>query len=160
VLEDFDNNVKPVLGDLPRQVIHNDANDENILLDSNRDISGIIDFGDMLRAPRVVEVSTTASYLRTQGDPMRLIAPFVAAYDRKNALLDAEIEHLFDLIRTRLAMTLIILYWRLAAREKDDPYRQKSLAANSNALDFLQNLSSLGRQAFIERIYRKRNTNN
>jgi hydroxylysine kinase len=160
VLEDFDNKVKPVLGDIPRQVIHNDANDENILLDSNSDISGIIDFGDMLRAPRVVEVSTTASYLRTQGDPMRLIAPFVAAYDRKNALLDAEIEHLFDLIRTRLAMTLIILYWRLAAREKDDPYRQKSLAANSNALDFLQNLSSLGRQAFIERIYRKRNTNN
>jgi hydroxylysine kinase len=160
VLEDFDAKVKPVLGDLPRQVIHNDANDENILLDSNSDISGIIDFGDMLRAPRVVEVSTTASYLRTQGDPMRLIAPFVAAYDRKNALLDAECEHLFDLIRTRLAMTLIILYWRLAAREKDDPYRQKSLAANSNALDFLQNLSSLGRQAFIERIYRKRNTNN
>jgi Ser/Thr protein kinase RdoA (MazF antagonist) len=155
VLEAFDNKVKPVLGDLPRQVIHNDANDENILLDSNSDISGIIDFGDMLRAPRVVEVSTTASYLRTDGDPMRLIEPFVAAYDSKNALLDAEFELLFDLIRTRLAMTLIIMYWRLAAREKDDPYRQKSLAANSNALDFLQNLSGLGRQAFIERINKK-----
>jgi len=159
VLDDFDNKVKPVLEDLPRQVIHNDANDENILLDSNSDISGIIDFGDMLRAPRIVEVATAASYLRTDDDPLRLIEPFVAAYDSKNALLDAEFELLFDLIRTRLAMTLIILYWRLAAREKADPYRQKSLAANSNALNFLQNLSALGREAFIERIYRKCNIN-
>jgi Ser/Thr protein kinase RdoA (MazF antagonist) len=74
--------------------------------------------------------------------------------------VDAEFELLFDLIRTRLAMTLIILYWRLAARAKDDPYRQKSIAANRNALEFLQNLSSLGRQAFNERIYKKRNINN
>ena len=32
VLDDFDNRVKPVLGALPLQVIHNDAHGENVLL--------------------------------------------------------------------------------------------------------------------------------
>ena len=154
VLDDFDSRVKPALPDLPQQVIHNDANDENILLDVNGDISGIIDFGDMMKAPRIIDVATAASYLRTPDDPLRLIEPFVVAYNRENALLDAEFDVLFDLIRTRLAMTLIILHWRLAARDEDDPYRQKSLAANSNALDFLQNLSNFGREAFNQRILR------
>jgi Ser/Thr protein kinase RdoA (MazF antagonist) len=152
VLNDFDSIVLPALGDVPHQVIHNDANDENILLDADGNISGIIDFGDMMKAPRIVEISTSASYLRTTDDPLRLIEPFVIAYHRKNPLLDSEFELLFDLIRTRLSMTLIILYWRLEARDEDDPYRQKALAANRNALEFLQNLSGLGREAVTERL--------
>jgi hydroxylysine kinase len=155
VLDDFDKLVKPVLVSLPRQVIHNDANDDNVLLDVDGDVSGIIDFGDMLRAPRVIDVSTAASYLRTPGDPLRLIEPFVTAYDKRNALLKVEFEVLFDLIRTRLSMTLIILYWRLAARDVDDPYRQKSLNLNSNALEFLQSLSAMGRTAFVGRFFQK-----
>jgi Ser/Thr protein kinase RdoA (MazF antagonist) len=154
VLDDFDSRVKPALADLPHQVIHNDANDENILLDVNGDVSGIIDFGDMMKAPRVIDVANAASYLRCEDDPLRLIEPFVVAYNQENALLDDEFEVIFDLIRARLAMTLIILHWRLAARDADDPYRQKSLAANSNALDFLRNLSNFGREAFIQRISR------
>jgi len=154
VLDDFDSRVKPVLADLPQQVIHNDANDENILLDGEGNISGIIDFGDMMKAPRVVDIATAASYLRADDDPLRLIEPFVIAYNEENVLLDAEFDVLFDLIRTRLSMSLIILYWRLAARDENDPYRQKSLAANSNALNFLKKLSSLGREAFIQRILR------
>jgi hydroxylysine kinase len=151
VLDDFEARVKPVLGDLPNQVIHNDANDENVLLDSQGEVSGIIDFGDMMRAPRVVDPATAASYLRTQDDPLGLIEPFVVAYHQKNALLDAEFEVLFDLIRTRLSMTLTFMYWRLAARDSNDPYRQKTLAINSNALSFLQNLSKLGRASFRKR---------
>jgi Ser/Thr protein kinase RdoA (MazF antagonist) len=152
VLDDFDSRVKPVLLELPQQVIHNDANDGNILLNGRDEISGIIDFGDMMKAPRVVDLATAASYLRTDGDPLELIEPFVAAYRQKNALLEAELDVLFDLIRTRLSTTLTFMYWRLAARDVDDPYRQKTLSVNSNALIFMQKLSSIGRAAFIQRI--------
>ena len=154
VLDDFDSRVMPVLADLPQQVIHNDANDENILLDDDGNVSGIIDFGDMMRAPRVIDIATAASYLRTADDPLRLIEPFVIAYNQENALLAEEFDVLFDLIRTRLSMTLIILFWRLDARDEDDPYRKKSLEVNNNALVFLQNLSDFGRDAFIQRILR------
>jgi Ser/Thr protein kinase RdoA (MazF antagonist) len=108
----------------------------------------------MMKAPRVIEIAIAASYLRAEDDPLRLIEPFVVAYNSENALLDAEVDVLFDLIRTRLSMSLIILYWRLAARDENDPYRQKSLAANSNARDFLQELTIYGRRAFVRRIAR------
>ncbi|NQV87032.1 MAG: phosphotransferase [Woeseiaceae bacterium] len=157
VLNDFDRHVKPVLAGLPRQVIHNDVHSENILVDEHGDIAGIIDFGDMLQAPRVQDVSTAAAYLRADGDdPLQLIAPFVAAYCETNPLLRSEIELLFDLIRTRLAMTIILFYWRLAAREKDDPYRQKLVDADLDTFGFLQSLTAIGRAEFPRQLLIKK----
>ncbi len=155
VLDEFDARVKPALKTLPNQVIHNDAHGENVLVGADGTVTGIIDFGDMLRAPRIVEVSTAAAYLRTRGDdPLQFILPLVAAYRNKSPLEEVELELLFDLIRTRLSMTIILFYWRLAARDENDPYRQKLLDGEDSAVDFLKRLSSLGRDAFRERIGR------
>jgi Ser/Thr protein kinase RdoA (MazF antagonist) len=153
VLDVMEERVTPVLETLPRQVIHNDANTENILLDTNGDVSGIIDFGDLLRATRIIEVSTAAAYLRPDGDdPLQLLVPFVAGYHEKSPLSAAELDVLFDLILIRLAITVILFYWRLAARDKEDPYLQKLLDSEGGAFEFLQSLSSLGQAAFRERI--------
>jgi Ser/Thr protein kinase RdoA (MazF antagonist) len=149
VLTRFDETVITALRALPRQAIHNDANPENILIDADDDVSGFIDFGDALKAPRIIEVATAASYLRTGGEnPLKFIEAFVEGYHQRSPLSDAEFNLLFDLIRTRLAMTLIILYWRLTARDEDDPYRQKTLESESNAFEFLVFLSDLGHDAF------------
>ena len=156
VFDDFDNRVKPALASLPSQVIHNDAHGENVLLGETGEVTGIIDFGDMLRAPRIIDVSTAAAYLREDAsDPMRIIASFVAGYQDSNPLLAAELELLFDLTRTRLLMTIVLFYWRLAARAKDDPYRQKLVENEGDAFRFLQRLTVLGRAAFLERILDK-----
>lgn len=159
VLTRFNESVITALRDLPRQAIHNDANPENVLIDADGNVSGFIDFGDSLKAPRIIEVATAASYLRTGGDnPLKFIEAFVEGYHQRNPLSNAEFDLLFDLIRTRLATTLIILYWRLTARDEDDPYRQKTLENESNAFDFLVFLSDLGRDAFnrrVDRIKRK-----
>ena len=154
VLARFDETVKTALRALPRQAIHNDANPENILIDADGDVSGFIDFGDALKAPRIIEVATAASYLRTGGEnPLKFIEAFVEGYHRRSPLSDVEFNLLFDLIRTRLAMTLILLYWRLTARDEDDPYRQKTLENESDAFEFLVFLSDLGHDAFNRCIY-------
>jgi Ser/Thr protein kinase RdoA (MazF antagonist) len=153
VLSRFDDTVIPALRALPRQAIHNDANPENILIGADGDVSGFIDFGDALKAPRIIEVAIAASYLRTGGaNPLKFIEAFVDGYHQRNPLSDAEFSLLFDLIRTRLSMTLTILYWRLTARDEDDPYRKKTLESESNAFEFLVFLSDLGQEAFTERV--------
>lgn len=153
VLDDFDKRVTPALKTLPRQAIHNDANTENILLDTSGDVSGIIDFGDLLLAPRIIEVSTAAAYLRpAAGDPLEFIIPLVAGYHQRNPLSAPELDVLFDLIRTRLAMTIILFYWRLAARSEDDPYLQKQVDSEGGAFEFLQGLSALDPTVFRARI--------
>lgn len=156
-LDDFDARVKPVLADLRQQTIHADLHGDNVLVETtNHDrIAGVIDFGDMLRAPLIVEVAVAASYLRAiEGDPLQLITPFVAAYSRIIPLQAAEIDVLFDLIRVRLAATISILRWRAATRGPDDEYSRDYLQRESSAEVFLKRLESVGRAAFTESMRR------
>lgn len=155
-IDDYDQRVLPELSSLHKQVIHGDANPENILVDplSGR-VSGFIDFGDMVRAPLVFDVAIASSYLRaSEADALELIAPFVAGYHAVRPLSVAELTSLFDLVRVRLATTITLLYWRLDARPHDDPYREKTLNQESGAIDFLTVLDKLGRARFLRKLQR------
>ena len=151
---DFEQKVKPAIGAMRRQVIHGDANPENVLLDpAGSDVRGFIDFGDALNAPLIFEVAIAASYLRAS-EPLQLLAPFISAYHETLPLEELEIASLFDLLRARLAMTISILYWRLASRPASDPYRQKTLQTETAAIDFLGVLDKFGREAFLDAVNR------
>lgn len=151
VIDDFEANVEPVLTGLPVQAIHGDANPENILV-TNGDI-GFIDFGDMVRAPRIFDVAIAAAYLRsTDDDPLVFIRPFVAGYHAVAKLLNGETRLLFDLVRARLATTITLLHWRLRDRAADDDYRRKSLTVEHTASRFLAALDTLGRASFDSQI--------
>lgn len=156
-LRDFEATVKPQLATLRHQVIHGDANPGNVLTDprSHR-IEGFIDFGDMVRAPLVFDVAIAAAYLRTvDSDPLELIAPFVSAYNASKPLEASEMALLFDLVRARLATTITLLFWRMAARHHDDPYRTKTLDEEAGAIRFLDVLDVLGKAEFSKRLERE-----
>jgi hydroxylysine kinase len=154
VLDDFERRVLPAFPTLRHQVIHGDANPDNVLVDEGEtEIAGFIDFGDMIRAPRVVEVAVAASYLRAlDGDALQFILPFVEGYRAQSSFEGQELEMLFDLIRTRLATTISFLYWRLSARGTDDAYRQATLTRESVAQNFLARLDEIGRDEFTARL--------
>lgn len=141
-LDQFEAFVAPRLRKLPRQAIHGDANPENVIADAaSKSVYGFIDFGDAVFAPRVVDVAIAASYLRAAApQPLRLINAFINAYQSRQHLDPEELELLLDLVRTRLATTITMLYWRLSAREDDDPYRQKTLQSEGSAIHFLRAL--------------------
>ena len=153
--EDFQQIVEPQLATLRQQVIHSDAHPGNLLVEESdpESVAGIFDFGDMLRAPLVVELGIAASYLRPdEADALAHIASFVAAYDRVLPLEDVEFDLLYDLVRTRLATTITMLYWRLATKGNDDEYAQESQRSESSAERFLLRLNAFTRQAFSSRL--------
>jgi len=153
--DDFQQVAEPQFAALRNQVIHNDVNPGNVLVEeeNSASVAGFIDFGDMLRAPLVVELAIAASYLRCDGaDALAYIAAFIAAYDRISPLEDVEIDLLYYLLRTRLATTLTMLYWRLAVKGKDDGYAQESLHSESGAEHFLARINALMPQAFSDRL--------
>jgi Ser/Thr protein kinase RdoA (MazF antagonist) len=158
VLDDYESRVAAKLSSLRQQVIHNDANPGNILLGDvlpggMRRIAGIIDFGDLVRAPLINDVAVAASYLRTAGsDTLEFILPFVDGYHRTARLDERELCLLFDLVRTRLATTVTILWWRLSARDPQDPYRLASQRDESDAGRFLAALDAMGRAGFNKRL--------
>lgn len=156
-IDDFEKRVSERMTALPTQVIHGDANPENVLLDSTtRSFTGFIDFSDAIRAPRVFDVAIAASYLRSGADdPLAFMAPFAGAYNAVTPLQDDEVALIFDLVRARLATTITLLYWRLSARDENDPYRQKTLRLEAGAADYLAVLENLGRASFTEQIERQ-----
>lgn len=150
-IDDVEGAVLPLQEVLPRQVIHADANPDNVLA-SNGGIA-FIDFGDIVTAPRCFEPGIAASYLRVGGDdPLALIRPFIAGYHAVAALRPAEVDVLFDVVRGRLATSIALLYWRLEGRPASDEYRRKSLESEGNASHFLAALDGVGRERFRSEI--------
>lgn len=117
--------VQPRLKRLRTQVIHNDINPDNVLLDKtdpNR-VSGIIDFGDMVKSPLIIDLAVAASYqLSDDGDPLAGALPLIAGYNAVTPLQPAEIELLTDLIRTRLITSLLIGSWRVKLFPENSEY--------------------------------------
>lgn len=145
-LADFECLALPAFASLPHQVIHNDANPANILLETSQAsrVSGLIDFGDMLLAPRIVELAVAGAYLRVlAGGPLDAICELLAGYHRALPLQQAELEILPCLLRTRLATTLVILNWRQSLRDPADDYLRATHASENSALSFLQRLTDL-----------------
>lgn len=154
-LDDFEQHALTLMSSLRKQVIHNDFNPGNVLVTDGEPVSvaGVIDFGDMIRAPLIVDVAIAAAYLRSENeDPLALIASFVAGYNASTRLDDAEINMLYDLVRMRLATTIAILYWRQSARADDDAYLIKSMQGVGSADHFLACINAISRARFADRI--------
>ena len=118
----------PHLAALPRQAIHNDFNVHNLLVDPQRPAvaSGILDFGDMLAAPRINDLAVAAAYqLDAEGDADRAlgtVAAFAAAYHAQAPLQPAELDLLWPLVNARLLMVVAISGWRAQRQPEIAPY--------------------------------------
>lgn len=127
----FKTRVATALADLPTQVVHSDFNLHNLLAnpeDPTR-ITGIIDFGDMVRTPRICDLAVAASYLVNPEDPLSLLLPLVTAYHARLPLLDKEIALLPDLITARMLTSLTISSWRAARYPENADYILRNAAS-------------------------------
>ena len=82
VAHDFETTVKPILNDFPQQVLHQDINDQNVLVSDGK-VTGLLDFGDCRVAARMAEVAIASSYVLTvrgsgSGEPPRDVISRVA----------------------------------------------------------------------------------
>lgn len=124
-LDVFDRQIVPVLGRLRSQVVHNDLNPHNVLVDpdNHERVTGILDFGDIVKTPLIVDVAVAASYQIGEGeDAMTPLAQFVSAYHEVSPLAAGEIAILFDLIATRLVSTVVITNWRSLRHPENRDY--------------------------------------
>lgn len=122
-LNRFEADVGPRLMKLRAAVIHNDANDWNVLVSSDgAAISGLIDFGDALHTALICEMAVAGAYaILDATDPLAALSCILAAYHREMPLLAEEVDLLFDLVAMRLVTSVTISAER-APRVADNPY--------------------------------------
>lgn len=117
----FERRAAPLVPTLRRSVIHNDANDYNLLVDDDV-VTGIIDFGDMLRTYTVCELANACAYLMMgRPDPLGAALEVAKGYHAAYPLGEEERSVLLDFIYLRLCLSVSISA-RQQRQAPQDPY--------------------------------------
>ena len=127
-LDTFAERVVPRLGELRSSIIHNDANDHNLLVDveGRPRLCGLIDFGDMLHTITISELAIACAYAMLDvEEPQAAAAEVTAGYEEALPLDELERELLPDMIVARLCASLLLSAEARTA-EPDDEYLRVS----------------------------------
>jgi 4-aminobutyrate aminotransferase-like enzyme/Ser/Thr protein kinase RdoA (MazF antagonist) len=139
----------PLLDDLRRSVIHNDANDANLLVepwtpDGDEDaslIAGLIDFGDMVLSWTVAELAVACAYAAMDAtDPVGICTRIANGYHSAFPLLEPEVEVLLDLVRLRLCLSAVIC----AVRKTHEPENRYLGVHERQAWELLRRIEADG----------------
>lgn len=128
-LAHFASETRPEARRLPHQVIHNDLSLSNMMVDPHRrhQVVGVIDFGDVVHAPRVNEFAIAASYFITaSGDPIAEIAEIFNGIGSAPTLEPQEIALVPELIKARLATRILLSGWRARLFPSNQAYILRS----------------------------------
>ena len=151
-LDQFVSKVKPKLDTLRTQVIHSDMHMDNVLMDKAQpdQISGLIDFGDLVKSPLIIDLAIAAAYQLSDGDdPLSGALPMIAGYHAIRPLQDVEMELLTDLIRTRLITSLLISSYRVTLFPEN---REYLMISHQPAINSLTGLEPLSAEEALQRI--------
>ncbi|GAA4978347.1 phosphotransferase [Kineococcus glutinatus] len=112
--------VERVAADLPRQAVHGDLTDDNVVCTSPgpggvRLPDGVLDLGDVTASWAVAELAVTlSSLLHHDGSGAPAVLPAVAAFHARRPLAGAEVEALWPLVVLRAAVLVVSSHQQLA----------------------------------------------
>ena len=133
----------PLMNKLPSQIIHNDAHSGNLLCepDNPAEISGLIDFGDMIRRPLLIDLATSlASIVERNDDPLQAAKSLIEGFTEFVDFPAEQRALLFDAIAARLLLTVMLLGFRV--KNTDAP-------ASLGEIDLVHTTASLRKFIFV-----------
>ena len=122
----FEQKVTHNATNLRRSVIHNDANDNNVIVDDSdmfeQKVIGLIDYGDMVESWLVTDLAIACAYaMLDQPRPLDTAVSIVRGYNQKLPIQEIELEALFPMIAMRLCMSVSICAYQKSI-EPDNKY--------------------------------------
>ncbi|MGI9531110.1 aminotransferase class III-fold pyridoxal phosphate-dependent enzyme [Lutimonas sp.] len=95
---------------LRKSVIHNDANDHNVIVSSdlkNPEVLAAIDYGDAIYSQSLNDLAITCAYgIMDVEDPLAASLDIIEGYHSSWPILEEELSFLYDLIAMRLIITV------------------------------------------------------
>ena len=160
--EAYERDVVPHLPSLPRQIIHNDANDQNVLVrrvrrvhpddpaSSELEVAGLIDFGDMVHSCALFEPAVAAAYVMLgKSEPLSAAAHVVAGYHAERPLTDLDLNLLYHCAVMRMCMSVAIS----AHQQVAEPENTYLSVSEKNAWELLEKLAGTP-PSFAEYVFR------
>jgi Ser/Thr protein kinase RdoA (MazF antagonist) len=151
----FRDKLLPLDESLRRAVIHNDANDNNVLVGTDDcgelRISSIIDFGDMVYSWLAVEPAVAATYAMMGKDlPLDAAVAIIRGYHETLPLHESEIKVLFELICMRLCLSVCIC----AHQKSIEPDNEYLKISEKPAWELLQKLQRI-KPAIAQKLFKE-----
>jgi len=137
-LERLEKESLPRMHSLPHQVIHNDAHSGNVMCDPEDPsaITGIIDFGDIVKRPLVVDLSTALTSIIQDGQtPLQDSAALIRGFSQYMAVPENQLELIYDAILARAILSVQLLDFRVAKTEVSAEIRDGHLPESRVGLE-------------------------
>src|SRR2546425_1834492 len=123
-------------------IIHNDANDYNILVrrQPEQRVNAILDYGDVVHTATVCDLAIALAYVMLdKPDPISAAAQVIAAYHETYPLIETEVEVLYRLAGTRLCCSVCFA----ATQTHECPDNEYLNISNAPAWRLLEKLSNI-----------------
>lgn len=131
-------NILPQLNCLRKGVIHNDVNDNNIIVSydlSEPRVKAIIDYGDAIYTSQINNLSVTIAYaIMGKPDPLMAALPIVKGYHKAFSLEEKELELLYVLVAIRLVLSLT----KSAINKSKEPENKYLMVSEKPAIELLE----------------------
>lgn len=135
--------LQPGYAALRKSVVHNDANDNNVVVSEDLEapcVRAIIDYGDAVHTQIINDLAVTLAYaIMGFPDPLNAAIPVVEGYHNLFPLLEEELEMLYVLV----AMRLVISVTKSAINREKEPDNAYLLVSEAPAWDLLEKWSSI-----------------
>ncbi|MCF2873625.1 MULTISPECIES: aminotransferase class III-fold pyridoxal phosphate-dependent enzyme [unclassified Tenacibaculum] len=123
---------------LRKAVVHNDANDNNVIVSSNKlnpTVKAAIDYGDSVHTQIINDLAISCAYcIMHHNDPLTAAIPIVKGYHSSFYLQEDELAHLYIAI----AMRLVISVTKSAINKQKEPDNEYLLISEKPAWELLK----------------------
>ncbi len=139
-LQQYEEQVRPYHAALRKQVIHNDANEWNVLTNNDK-VAGIIDFGDIAHSFLINELAIALTYTcYDKENPLYWAKILIKAYHQVLPLKELEIQVLYYQIAARLCTSVC----NSAHAKKTNPDNNYASVSEQKAWQMLYKWLSIG----------------
>lgn len=137
----------PRLAGLRAQALHADLHRHNLVLSPDEAPFGVIDFGDLLHGPLVLDLANALSDFSAAETLLPTTEAILRGYSTVTALEEEEIAALYDLVLMRVVIAALIIAYRKTHTPDTPDYMAD---ADFGALDLVERIQSIGPEVLTD----------
>ena len=139
----FMKEIKPIIHGFLPSCIHSDLNEMNLLVNDTGELSGVIDYTDMVYSYRIFDIGNCLAYmmmhfLSEECDPFQISRYIIQGMITELELTQLERDNLLSAVTSRLVLSIVLGYYYYSL----EPTNEYLLTTPKPAFNLLQHIST------------------
>ena len=153
IVDEFENETLPLLEKhLTKSYIHGDVNEQNLLIDENEHVCGILDFDDFVWSFPIVDLATAMMYLSLSLEKHEILDKLHLLYKGYldiRTINDVEKSSLYNLCLMRFVQSTAVSFYQHEVIDPQNDYLILHTKYNWEKINFFL---TVGKESFMEKV--------